>query len=133
MSEDKKNKVKIEGGVYADQVYIGDKGTQIQNKTVGEGKTPRQFFLELRQLIQQSELSDEIQSRLVADINALESGDLSQVAVPQKIENILKHAPSLREKFENFVLGFGSSLTATGVWEHGDKIIAGIKFALDLS
>ena len=119
--------------IKADQVYIGDKGTQIQRKTVVEGKTLKQFFSELRQSIQQSELSTEIKACLIEDVNALESSDLSQVTVACKTENIIKQVPALKEKLESFVLGVGSSLVATEVWTHGDKIVAGIKFALGLS
>jgi hypothetical protein len=126
-----KRETKI-GSVHGDQVHIGDKGTQIQYKTVGEGKTPQQFFSEIRQSIEKSELSHDIKTALISDVNALESGDLNRIAAAQMTDNILNQAPSLREKFEDFVLGVGSSLTATGVWEHGDKIIAGMKFALGL-
>jgi len=126
-----KSEIKIDR-VNGDQVYIGDKGTQFQYKTVGEGKTPQQFFSEIRQSIEKCELSNDIKAALIEDTKALESGDLDRMAAAQRTENILKHAPSLREKFKDFVLGVGSSLTATGAWEYSDEILAGIRFILGI-
>ena len=130
---DEKSGIIVKGDIKADQVYIGNKGTQIQHKTVIENVTPQQFFAEIREFIEKSELSDEVKSVLVKEAKDLESGNLSRVEVAHKAEIIIKQIPSLREKFETFVLGVGSSLVATGMWQHGDKIIAGIKFALGLS
>ena len=124
--------VQIHGGIHADQVHVGNRGTQIQHKTVGKGETPRQFFLEIRQWIEQSDLPDNIKAALIEDVNILEYGPLDRMAAAQKTENILNHVPSLREKFKDFVLGVGSSLTATGAWEYGDEILAGIRFFLDI-
>ena len=134
---DEKSGIIVKGDIKADQVYIGNKGIQTQYKTAIEGVTPQQFFAEIREFIEESELSDEVKNALVKDAKDLESdsesGNLSRVEVAYRTENIVKQIPSLIEKFGNFVSGVGSSLVAAGIWKHGDKIIAGIKFALGLS
>ena len=123
----KENKIRIRD-IKADQVYVGDKGTQIQQKTVGESPDLQQFFTEIRSLIQsQQSIAADEKTALTGQVNALEAAIAKSdgLEVGIKTKELVQHAPFLKRKFEELVTGATGSMLAT-------VIIEGIKLALGL-
>ena len=123
----KENKIRIRD-IKADQVYVGDKGTQIQQKTVGESPDLQQFFTEIRSLIQsQQSIAADEKTALTEQVNALEAAIAKSdgLEVGIKTKELVQRAPFLKRKFGELITGATGSMLATG-------IIEGIKLALGL-
>ncbi|MBC8462389.1 MAG: hypothetical protein H8D67_30835 [Deltaproteobacteria bacterium] len=122
-----KDKIRIRD-IKADLVHIGDKGTLIQQKTVGASPDLQQFFTEIRSLIQsQQSIAADEKTALTGQVNALEAAIAKSdgLEVGIKTKELVQHAPFLKRKFEELVTGATGSMLAT-------VIIEGIKLALGL-
>ena len=125
----KSSHIEFHDEVHAEQLYVGDHGTQTQDKTGNTEVIVDEFCDNLIQETKTQELPSELEVEaleLLEELRAtLKQQDSDRMQVANVVSRIAKIAPWAKEKFDKLLTGAAGSMLGTG-------IIQGIKFALGL-